>query len=111
MNEQFQESVTIGEYLLHKLQEFNILNNHGYGTERQLQEGRFNDIEEWHYSQLPAVLSAGQGFVVRTEGELDAALKQALAYTESFTILDTQLGKLDRSPALMRLAERLSKQL
>jgi indolepyruvate decarboxylase len=88
-----------------------VLNNQGYGTERQIQEGKFNDIGEWHYSQLPAVLGKGQGFVVRTEGELDAALKQASANKESFTILDVQLEKLDLSPALKRLAERLSKQV
>jgi indolepyruvate decarboxylase len=88
-----------------------VLNNQGYGTERQLQEGKFNDIGEWYYSQLPAVLGAGRGFVVRTEGELDTALKQALANGESFTILDVQLGKSDLSPALKRLAERLSKQV
>lgn len=86
-----------------------VINNHGYGTERQLQEGSFNDIGEWNYSQLPAVLGAGKGFVVRTEGELDAALKQAIAHTESFVILDVQLDKYDQSPALMRLAERLSR--
>jgi len=88
-----------------------VLNNHGYGTERQLHEGAFNDIGEWHYSQLPAVLGSGRGFVVRTEGEFDFALKEALANTGSFTILDVQLDKLDRSPALMRLAEKLSKKL
>lgn len=86
-----------------------VINNHGYGTERQLQEGSFNDIGEWNYSQLPAVLGAGKGFVVRTEGELDTALKQAIAHTESFVILDVQLDKYDQSPALMRLAERLSR--
>jgi indolepyruvate decarboxylase len=88
-----------------------VLNNHGYGTERQLLEGAFNDIGDWKYSQLPSILGAGVGFVVRTEGELDKALKQAIAHTESFVILDVQLEKLDRSPALMRLAERLSKRV
>ncbi len=88
-----------------------VINNHGYGTERHLQEGAFNDIGDWQYSQLPKVLGAGKGFVIRTEGELDDALKQAIAHTESFVILDVQLDKLDQSPALMRLAERLSKRV
>jgi len=88
-----------------------VLNNYGYGTERQLQEGAFNDIGNWHYSRLTEVLGAGRGLVVRTEGEFDAAFKEALANTESFTILEVQLDKLDHSPALMRLAERLSKKL
>jgi len=88
-----------------------ILNNHGYSTERQLQEGKFNDIGEWNYSKLPIIFGAGKGFVINTEGELNDAIKGALEYTESFTILDVQLDKMDRSPALMRLAERLSKRL
>jgi indolepyruvate decarboxylase len=87
------------------------LNNHGYGTERKLHEGVFNDIGEWNYSQLPAVLGKGKGFVVRTEGELDATLKAALKNTTSFTIIEVQLDKDDQSPALKRLAERLSKRL
>jgi indolepyruvate decarboxylase len=88
-----------------------VLNNDGYSTERHLHEGAFNDIGEWRYSHLSAVLGTGKGFVVQTEGELDAALKEALGHTESFTIINVQLDKLDRSPALMRLTERLSKQL
>lgn len=88
-----------------------VLNNYGYGTQRQLQEGTFNTIGEWRYSHLPEVLGAGHGRVVRTEGEFDFALKEALANTESFTIIDVQLDQLDSSPALMRLAERLSKRI
>ena len=88
-----------------------VVNNHGYGTERHLQDGAFNDIGDWQYSQLPKVLGAGKGFVIRTEGELNDALKQAIAHIESFVILDVQLDKLDQSPALIRLAERLSKRV
>lgn len=88
-----------------------VLNNHGYSTERELQEGAFNDIGEWHYSKLPDLLGAGEGFLIHTEGELGAALKEAFGNTDSFSILDVQLDKMDRSPALMRLAERLSKKV
>ena len=88
-----------------------VLNNQGYGTERQLLEGAFNDIGTWNYSELLSILGAGLGFVVRTEGEMDKALKQAIAHTESFVILDVQLNRLDRSPALTRWAERWSKRV
>lgn len=87
------------------------LNNHGHGTERHLHEGTFNDIGEWCYSQLPAVLGDGEGFVATTEGELRTPLEAVLQNTDSHTIIDVQLDKLDRSPALTRLAERMSKQL
>ena len=85
-----------------------ILNNHGYGTERHLLEGSFNDIGSWNYSCIPALFSTGRGFHVRTEGEFDEAIKAALDETEHFTVIEAELEKLDTSPALARLAERMS---
>ncbi len=88
-----------------------ILNNRGYGTERQMQDGAYNDVWLWHYSRLPDVLGAGRGFVVETEGELDRALAEAKRWKGSFCLLDVHLGPLDRSPALDRLAARLARRL
>ena len=85
-----------------------LLNNHGYGTERHLLEGEFNDIGCWNYSSIPTLFSAGRGFHVRTEGEFDEAMKTALNETQHFTLIEVELEKLDRSPALARLAERMS---
>ena len=85
-----------------------VLNNHGYGTERHLLEGSFNDIGCWNYSRIPALFGAGRGFHVRTEGEFDEAIKTALAETQHFTLIEVELDKLDTSPALARLAERMS---
>jgi indolepyruvate decarboxylase len=86
-----------------------VLNNHGYTTERFLLDGEFNDIHEWRFHKIPEVLGAGLGLEVRTEGELDRALERALANTSSFTLLNVHLDPLDRSPALERLAMKLSK--
>ena len=88
-----------------------VLNNRGYGTERQMQDGPYNDVWPWNYSRLPEVLGAGRGFIVETEAELDAALAQAERWTESFCLLDVRLAPLDRSPALDRLAARMAKRL
>ena len=85
-----------------------LLNNHGYGTERHLLEGAFNDIGCWNYSGMPTLFGAGRGFHVRTEGEFDEAIKTALAETQHFTLIEVELDKLDTSPALARLAERMS---
>ena len=52
-----------------------VLNNHGYTTERFLLEGAFNDIHEWAFHKIPEVLGGGTGCEVRTEAELDAALR------------------------------------
>ena len=84
-----------------------VLNNHGYGTERHLLDGPFNDIGCWNYSAMPTLLGTGRGSYVRTEGEFDEALKAALAETEHFTLIEAELEKLDTSPALARLAERM----
>lgn len=88
-----------------------VLNNKGYTTERFLQEGPFNDILNWNYHRLPDFLGGGQGFEVRTEGELEQALSAALANHDSFSLINIHLEKLDISPALERLAERLSKKI
>ena len=88
-----------------------VLNNRGYGTERHMQDGPYNDVLPWNYHRVPDLLGAGRGFVVNTEGELDAALIAAEAYTESFCLLEVRLDPLDRSPALQRLAERLAKKI
>jgi indolepyruvate decarboxylase len=86
-----------------------VLNNHGYTTERFLLEGSFNDIHEWAFHKIPEVLGTGKGWEVRTEGELDLALEAARANTASFSLLNVHLDRYDRSPALERLANRLSK--
>jgi indolepyruvate decarboxylase len=86
-----------------------VLNNHGYTTERFLLDGSFNDIHDWAYHRVPEVLGSGLGLEVRTGEELEKGLKAALANTSSFSLLNVHLDPYDRSPALERLANRLSK--
>jgi indolepyruvate decarboxylase len=85
-----------------------VLNNHGYTTERFLLDGPFNDIHDWAYHKVPEVLGTGLGLEVRTEGQLDVALKAALAHTESFSLLNVHVDPFDKSPALARLTQKLS---
>lgn len=88
-----------------------VLNNHGYTTERFIQDGPFNDIPNWNYHRLPELIGKGWGFEVRTEGELEKALQAALANHDAFSLINVHLDPMDTSPALQRLAERLSKRL
>lgn len=88
-----------------------LLNNHGYGTERHMQDGPYNDLWPWQYHRLPEILGAGRGFVVETEEDLDRALTEAQRWTQSFCLLEVRLAPLDRSPALDRLASRLGRRL
>jgi len=103
------ELATIARYQLNPV--VIVLNNSGYGTERHMQDGPYNDVWPWQYWRLPEILGAGRGFLVQTEQELDRALGQAQDYTKGFCLLDVRLGPLDRSPALDRLASRLAKQI
>ena len=88
-----------------------VLNNAGYGTERHIHNGPYNDILPWEYSRIPEVLGSGHGFVARTEDQLDEALRAAEADTTRLSVVDVRLDPMDRSPALERLAERLSKKI
>ena len=88
-----------------------VLNNRGYTTERFLQEGPFNDIPNWQYHRVPDLLGGGWGFEVRTEGDLEKAFSAALGNRDSFSLLNVHLDPHDISPALNRLAQRLSKRL
>jgi indolepyruvate decarboxylase len=88
-----------------------VLNNRGYGTERHIHDGSYNDLWVWKYHRLPEILGAGRGFEVETEEQLDRALICAGKSVDGFCLLDVRLEPLDRSPALQRLAERLAKRL
>jgi indolepyruvate decarboxylase len=88
-----------------------VLDNKGYGTERLLHEGSLNDINPWQYQLLPQVLGGGTGYEARTEGEFDAALRQALADTKAMSVIRVHIGLEDRSRTLDRLATSLSKRI
>jgi indolepyruvate decarboxylase len=88
-----------------------VLDNKGYGTERLLLEGSFNDINPWQYQLLPQVLGGGTGWEVRTEGEFDTAISRALADTKGMHIIRVHIGLEDRSTTLDRLAAGLAKKV
>jgi indolepyruvate decarboxylase len=88
-----------------------VLNNAGYGTERHIHDGPFNDVLAWNYHKLPELLGAGRSFLVETEAQLDAALAATAKHTQGYCLLDVHLAPLDHSAALGRLAERLSKRI
>jgi len=87
------------------------LNNYGYGTERPMLDGPFNDILSWQFSRIPEILGSGTGFSIETEEQLDAALQAARAYTDSFSILDIHLAPDDISSALQRMTHMMAKRV
>jgi indolepyruvate decarboxylase len=88
-----------------------VLNNRGYGTERHIHDGPYNDLWAWQYHRVTEIFGAGRGFEVETVEQLDQALNAADRFTDGFCLLDVRLEPLDRSPALQRLAERLAQRL
>jgi indolepyruvate decarboxylase len=85
-----------------------ILNNDGYGTQRIILDGEFNEIHRWEYSKICEVLRAGQATVVRTKGQLEGALTSAVS-SNDLSLIDIQLPRDSVSPALRRLGEELAR--
>ncbi len=88
-----------------------VLNNSGYGTERPMLDGSFNDLHPWSYSLLPEIVGGGKGFLVETEDEFEAALRAAQEYTDGFCLLEIILDPHDISPALQRLTASLAERV
>lgn len=83
-----------------------IFDNGGYGIERLMVDGSFNDVLAWDHRRLVDLFGAGVAFEVRTEQDLDLALEGALAAPGTPALLRVMLDPKDTSPATRRLAER-----
>jgi indolepyruvate decarboxylase len=87
-----------------------VFDNDGYGTERPMLDGKFNDVHRWHYSRLPGVIGNGLGIRVETEIEVADALAKARASKE-WSIIQVMLPRDDHSPALQRLTTTLKERV
>src|SRR5919197_653224 len=89
-----------------------VLNNNGYGTERPMLDGPFNDILPWNYYRIPEIIGYGKGFTIETEQQLEESLSAVEnIYSKELCILDVHLDIHDASPALQRLTEILGKKV
>ncbi len=90
-----------------------VLDNHGYGTERMLQQGewKYNEISSWNYYALPSIYNGGVGHLVTNEAEFCDALNQAWDDRSQLHIIQAKLAEGDASQTLKRLAERLGKRV
>ena len=84
-----------------------VLDNSGYGTQRPIVDGLFNDIAQMAPEKLVEVFGTGRGWKATTEVELDSALTEAIASNE-LCIIRAVLPKYGRSAALSRLGEALA---
>ena len=88
-----------------------VVNNGGYGTERPMMDGAFNDIPAMRYHLFPDALGCGTGVQVDTEDALDAALRDAVADTSQLRLIEAVIPPDDISPTLERLAAELGKRV
>jgi indolepyruvate decarboxylase len=85
-----------------------VINNDGYGTQRHIIDGPFNNIHPWDYGQLCALLRYGTPYRVTTKGELKRALQDAVAKPE-MALIEVVVPRDDCSRPLRRLGEGLGK--
>ncbi len=86
-----------------------VMNNDGYTVERVIHDGPFNDIQPWRYHALPAVFGEAESFEVRTEGDLEAVLRDVKRKRDRFCLVEVYLDPKDCSKALKRLGRTVSK--
>jgi indolepyruvate decarboxylase len=87
-----------------------VFDNQGYGTQRPILDGVFNDIPPMAVEKLVAVIGSGRGHLVHTEVELDDALKIAMN-SDELNIIRVILPKGGRSAGLNRLGAALAKRV
>ena len=83
-----------------------VLDNHGYGAERAIVDGPFNDVAPWDYAAVGAALG-GEGRRVTTPAELDEALAEARRGRGRAWVLSIDLDPHDAPRALRALGEGL----
>ena len=86
-----------------------VLNNDGYGTQRHIIDGPFNNIHMWDYPKLTQLLRYGKSARVTTKGELEEVLITAVGGNDMH-LIEVVIPRDDCSEPLRRLGEGLGKQ-
>ena len=86
-----------------------VLNNDGYGTQRHILDGPFNNILMWNYTKLTELLGVGKSWKVDTCGALEKALTEAIA-SDCLALIEVIIPRGDCSPSLRRMGEELGRQ-
>jgi TPP-dependent 2-oxoacid decarboxylase len=85
-----------------------VLNNDGYGTQRHILEGPFNEILPWDYSKLVEMFGKGRAYKVKTLGALEDAIGEALL-ADTLVLIEVVLPRDDCSISLRRMGEALGR--
>jgi pyruvate decarboxylase len=105
-----QEISTIIRYGLNPI--IFVLNNGGYTIEVEIHDGPYNNIKNWDYAGIVDVFNAGEGngwsCRVKTEGELQEAIKNALDHKGGPSLIEVVLDRDDCSKELLEWGSRVS---
>jgi indolepyruvate decarboxylase len=85
-----------------------ILNNDGYGTMRQIHDGRFNTITQWNYAKICELVGGGESAVVSRRGELDDAICRAQD-SGKLTVIEIRIPRQDVSPQLVSIGREVAR--
>lgn len=87
-----------------------VIDNQGYGTQRPMADGPFNDIPLLKSEELPKAYGIGRGFLCQTEDDLFGALEQAMGADE-LVIIRSRVPKGEYSAGLIRLTDAMKKRI
>jgi indolepyruvate decarboxylase len=87
-----------------------VMDNQGYGTQRPMIDGPFNDIPSLRAEELPKAFGVGVGILCETEESLFTALTQAKENNDLF-IIRACVPKGTYSTGLLRLTNALKKRV
>lgn len=82
-----------------------LMNNEGYAVESVMNDGPYNDLNVWKYRLIPEVFNGKPGIEVRTEDDLEAALKKIEAGPGQLAFIEVRLDKKDYSNHLKQQGE------
>jgi len=85
-----------------------LINNDGYTIERVIVDHPYNNIQPWNYHKLVEVFGGGLSFDVRTEGELEDALRKA-STADELVFIEIHTGRLDCPEALRSAGRAMAK--
>lgn len=85
-----------------------VLNNDGYGTQRHILDGPFNNILQWDYTKITDLLGYGKSARVSTQGELEDTIKQATG-SDDMWLIEVMIPRDDCSDSLRRMGAELGK--
>ena len=87
-----------------------IINNDGYGTQRHIIDGPFNEIHRWNYGKVCDLIGYGVASQVNTKGDFEDALKSAFANPNEMFVIEAVVPRDSCTASLRRMGEQMAKE-